>query len=281
MRKKVLFLICLLFLCLSLTFLNAEINASVIDNDNLELGNPSGATEDITHSTNYLIVRPQYDLSYNDTNHEPNWASWHVNSSDLGPSDRQDDFRPDTTLPATWYEVAPKDYKNSGFDKGHLCPSADRTTTVEVNSTTFLMSNMIPQAPHNNEITWSKLEDYCRKLVSAGNELYIIAGGHGSGGTGSKGYSTSIGNHIVVPAKTWKIIVVLPNGNDDLHRITPTTRVIAVIMPNDQTCSQKKWWDYRVSINEIQTLTGYNFLSALPVDIQNKIESKVDDGPTK
>lgn len=95
----------------------------------------------------------------------------------------------------------------------------------------------MPQAPNNNRITWENLESYCRKLVSEGNELYIIAGPLGSGGTGSNGgvtYSLA-GGKITVPASTWKIVVVLPDGENDLSRVNSSTRVIAVQMPNSQS----------------------------------------------
>ncbi|MBM7653848.1 DNA/RNA endonuclease G (NUC1) [Neobacillus cucumis] len=161
-----------------------------------------------------------------------------------------------------------------------MTPSGDRTSSVANNSATFLMTNMIPQAPNNNEVTWESLESYSRTLVSAGNELYIMSGGYGSGGTGSNGFKTTVGNGVVVPAKTWKVIVVLPNGNNDISRITTSTRVIAVLMPNDQTTSSHPWSYYRVSVDTIEFLTGYDFLSSVPANIQSTIEANVDNGPT-
>lgn len=250
------------------------------DDDNMALGNPSGATSDIANSNNYLMIKPQYVFSYNNSKHEPNWTSWHLSSADLGSTPRQDDFRPDTTLPAGWYEVTATEYSGSGFDRGHMTPSGDRTSSVANNSATFLMDNMLPQAPNNNEITWANLESYARSLVTSGNELYIISGGYGSGGTGSNGYRTTVGNGVVVPSKLWKIIVVLPNGNNDISRITTSTRVISVLMPNDQTVSSQPWGNYRVSVDDIEALTGYDFLSSVPSSIQNVIEARVDNGPT-
>ncbi|HBP66423.1 MAG TPA: DNA/RNA non-specific endonuclease [Desulfosporosinus sp.] len=250
------------------------------DNDNMLLGNASGATSDTSNSNNYLMIEPQYDFSYNNSKHETNWTSWHLCSDDIGSTPRQDDFRPDTTLPSGWYEVTANEFSGTGFDRGHMCDSGDRTSSVANNQATFLMDNMIPQAPKNNEVTWESLESYCRTLVSQGNELYITSGGYGSGGTGSNGYMTTVGNGVVVPSKTWKVIVVLPNGNNDISRITTSTRVISVLMPNDQTCSSQPWGNYRVSVANIESLVGYNFLSSVPTSIQNVIETSVDNGPT-
>src|SRR4029453_13965101 len=97
----------------------------------------------------------------------------------LGDAPRQNDFRPDSTLPLGWYQVQAKDYAGSGFDRGHMSPSGDRTVTISANSATFLMTNMIPQLPASNQGPWARLEGYCRSLVSLGNELYIVSGGQG------------------------------------------------------------------------------------------------------
>ena len=250
----------------------SQTNPGTITDKNLAMGNPSKAKSDTTLSDNYLIIKSQYALSYNNLSHIPNWVSWHVDSQNLGTKDRQNDLRADTTLPASWYQVTPADYKNTGFDKGHQCPSGDRTSSIPDNSATFLMTNMIPQAPKNNEVTWKDLEDYSRSLVARGNELYIICGVYGLVGTGKKGAASSIGHGVAVPAKTWKIIVVLPENS----KVTKTTRVITVLMPNTQDCSKQPWTSYRVSVDTIEKLTGYDFLSNIPVDIQKVIEAKVD-----
>nr|GFB80950.1 hypothetical protein [Tanacetum cinerariifolium] len=170
-------------------------------NDNLALGNPSGAVANTTSPMNYLLVKPQYTVGYNRDQGKPIWVSWHLGQTDLGSATRQDDFRADESLPSGWYQVKMSDYSSSGFDRGHNCPSADRTATVADNSATFLMSNMMPQAPNNNQQTWGNLEDYCRTLVRAGNELYIVCGSYGRGGTGSAGYQTTIASgRVTVPS---------------------------------------------------------------------------------
>jgi endonuclease G len=221
--------------------------------EHLTLGNPSNAVTDINTPSNYLLVKSQYVLSYHRDRGTPNWVSWRLASSWLGSTARQDDFRPDNTLPAGWYQVSNTDYTGSGFDRGHLCPSADRTATVTDNSSTFLMTNMMPQSPDNNQGPWANLENYCRTLVSQGNELYIIAGSYGTGGTGSAGTKTTIANgKVTVPSRTWKVIVVLPNGDNDAARVSTTTRVIAVDMPNTQGIRTNNWGNYRVSVDAIE-----------------------------
>lgn len=251
-----------------------------VEDGNMAFGNPSGAIASILSPDNNLMVKPQYAMAYSNSKLTPIWTSWHVTSSDLGSTPRQDDFRPDTTLPSSWYHCVASEYSGSGFDRGHMCPSADRTSSVANNSATFLMTNMIPQAPNNNQITWANLENYTRSLVNAGNEVYIISGPYGQGGTGSNGARSTVGNGVVVPSKTWKIILVLPQGSNDLSRVTTATRVIAVLMPNDQTCNTLPWGSYRVSVDSLETLTGFDFFSLIPSSIQSAIESRVDNGPT-
>jgi endonuclease G, mitochondrial len=241
----------------------------------LALGNPSKATPDGKNPDNYLMVKPQYALSYNRSKGIPNWVSWYVDSSWLGKVDRQNDFRPDKVLPAGWYRVTPTDYTGGGFDRGHVCPSADRQNTEENNSATFFMTNMVPQSPDNNQGPWEKLEAYCRRLVEKDIELYIIAGQYGVGGTGSNGPRNDLKGKVTVPAHTWKVVVVLPEGEKDLSRININTRVIAIDIPNVQGIKEDYWTKYSTSVDAIEKATGYDLLSNVPKAVQDALEAKV------
>jgi endonuclease G len=247
------------------------------DNDNLLMGNPSNAAPTTDSFNNYLMVKPYYDLSYSSTRGTPNWVSWHLSASDLGSASRQDDYRGDPLVPMQWYEVQGTDYSGSGFDRGHNCPSGDRTVNDSVNSATYYMTNMIPQAPNNNENTWANMEDYIRTYITQGYEAYIIMGSYGVGGTGDDGYVTIFDNgHVKVPSFVYKIVVLLPNGNNDLSRVNSSTRVITVDTPNSNDISSD-WETYRTSIYFIEGATGYHFLSNLPDSVQLAIKPKVDN----
>lgn len=248
--------------------------------DNMALGNPSNAST--REEANYLMVKPQYTLSYNRTRSTANWVSWHLSAAWKGPVQRSDNFRPDNSLPNNWYKVQSSDYLNSGFDRGHLCPSDDRDASVEDNEATFLLTNIVPQAPNNNRGAWADLEAYCRKIAEAGNELYIVAGVYGKAGIGSNGgKSFTLDNgKIVVPESLWKVIVILPVGANDVSRVNEQTRVIAVNIPNKQTILDTKWGEYRLSVSDLEKITGYDFLSNVPSTIQKTLESRMDDGPT-
>ncbi|HKU74505.1 MAG TPA: DNA/RNA non-specific endonuclease [Pyrinomonadaceae bacterium] len=237
--------------------------------EHLTMGNPSNAVTNVAQPNNYLMEKPQFAMSYSRDNGGPNWVSWHLDNSWLGSTPRQDDFRADTTLPTGWYRVQATDYSGSGFDRGHMCPSADRTVTVTANSATFLMTNMIPQLPANNQGVWANLESYSRTLVSQGNELYIISGG--------QGLQYFIANgHVAVPAQTWKVIVVLPVGSNDVSRVTTSTRTIAVVVPNSGSINSD-WRTYRVSVDQVEAITGFDFFSNVNSGIQAVIEGQVDN----
>ena len=198
------------------------------------------------------LIRKGFTLVYNDTLKRPRMAMWALSKHDLVKnSDRQNDFRPDKDLPTGFYQVTPNDYAETGFDKGHYCNSADRVSSVEMNQETFLMSNMMPQAPHNNRITWEHLEEYCRELVEKnGVVLSIIAGAYGEGGTGAKGYYTKIGHGISVPAYTFKIVkIITPNAK-------PT--FIIVSMPNTQDI-HSDWKEYITSKEELERNSRLDF----------------------
>jgi endonuclease G len=151
--------------------LPASVNAQESVSIHLTLGNPSDATDNVTNKDNFLMVKPQFVLSYNDSKGGPNWASWHLQKSDIGKVERGD-FHPDTKLPPGFTRITKADYLNSGFDRGHVVNSKDRTKNVTNNNATFHMTNILPQAPGNNQGPWVKLENFERSLAIAGNEVY-------------------------------------------------------------------------------------------------------------
>jgi endonuclease G len=249
------------------------------DNSNLLMGNPTSATTAIAMADNYLIDQGYYVESYNSTKGEPNWVSWHLDASNITSSTgRQNDFAAFNGLPAGFFEVQSTAFSGSGFDRGHNCPSGDRTSSVNANDATFLMTNMIPQAPQNNEQTWANLEEYIRTQVSAGNEAYIIMGSYGTGGTGSISTANSVdATHVNVPSNVWKVAVILPVGNGDISRITATTRVIAVNTPNINSINSD-WTQYITTVSAIEAASNVSLLTALPANVRMALESVKDSG---
>lgn len=256
------------------------------ENDPLFFGNPSDAVADLNSDTNYLMIKDQYTVSYNNELLIPNWVAWHLTKADMGDSDRMDDFRPDPDLPDDWYAVKKADYQYNtyGYDRGHVCPSADRTATKNDNSMTFLMTNMMPQSPDNNRVIWMHFENFERELVAQGNEVYIIAGPYGKGGTGATQYYEEIEikmkdgsiRNMRVPSYTWKVLIAIPQGKDDLSRVSDKAIAIAINVPNQMGIAKNGDWEqYLCSIDEIEKITGYDFFELLPDDVEAALESAV------
>ncbi|HEY8183272.1 MAG TPA: Ig-like domain-containing protein [Thermoanaerobaculia bacterium] len=242
----------------------------------LTMGNPTNALADVTTPNNYLMEKPTYSLSYNRDMGRPNWVSWHLDSSWYGSLARTDRFRPDPAIPPSWYRVQDFDFTFSGFDRGHMTPNADRDNQnrIPINQETYLMTNMIAQAHDNNSGPWGGFEAYLRTLVNAGDkELYIVSGPTGVGGTGTNGFVTTLANgHVTVPSSTWKVALLLPKGDNDVTRVTASTRTIAIVIPNVTGIINNDWSQYLITVRQVETLTGYNFFSNVPQLIQNCIE---------
>ncbi|HVT05739.1 MAG TPA: DNA/RNA non-specific endonuclease [Thermoanaerobaculia bacterium] len=245
----------------------------------LTMGNPSAAVADVNLPNNYLMEKPEMAISYNRDKGTPNWVSWHLTDEWIGTLTRVDTFRPDPAVPSNWYRVLGSDYFASGFDRGHMTPNADRDkeTSIPINQATFLMSNMVPQAPDNNQGPWAAMESELRTLLPA-NELYIVSGPYGVGGTGSSGPASTIARgNVTVPASTWKVVLVLPKASgDDVSRVTASTRTIAVVMPNTQGIRNNDWHGYIVSVDQVESLTGYDFFPNVPDAIENSIEAGIN-----
>ena len=234
------------------------------NNVNVALGIPV----DKDSTDDYLILRTQYVLSYNPYRNAANWVSWNLDSSWYGDTPRYSrSFITDTSLPDSCYKVKHSDYTNSGYDRGHMVRSEERTRTVDDNKATFLLTNILPQHPDLNRGIWLKLENYCEDLCKKEKkELFVIAGGvfH---------TENRVKNAVAIPDSCFKIIVVLNNG-ESIESITDSTAVIAVMMPNIAGVRNEQWQKYVTTIRRIENSSGYDFLSNLSGELQDIIENR-------
>jgi endonuclease G len=204
----------------------------------LSVGVPNISGASSASTTNYLSVKRGYVMSYNGVEGRANWVGWTLRASDVGLVDRTNRFIQDESFPRGFKIVDEKDYSHSGYDRGHLCNSEDRTAAQYLNEETFLMSNMIPQTPELNRGPYKMLEEYCRKLaVKRGFQLLIY-----SGGIGSKG---RLGSGVIVPAYCWKVVY------------TPD-RIWCILFPNERGLN-KNWQTYSVSLETLEKMTGFRF----------------------
>ncbi len=251
----------------------ASASAYIITSYQMVLGNPSSAG---TSASNYLIQRPQYALGYVSANGIPRWVAWSLTSGDQGSGRYDGNFITDTSLPAGMKRVTHSDYTNSGYDRGHMCPNADRNVTLSDCTQTFILTNIQPQTPDNNQGIWASFETYCRNLTnSTGREVLIMSGGYGSKGT--------IGANVVtVPSYNWKIAILVPTGSGSpVTRINANpsgTRVIALRVPNISGIRSTPWTNYLTTASSLQSSTGLSFFTALTSTARTTLLNDLDNG---
>lgn len=233
-----------------------------------------GVPTDADPSDDFLMDKRVYVTSYNARLRVANWVAWKLEYSDLGRAKRKNKFEADDALPLGTPKVQSSDYARSGYDRGHLCPSGDRTASPEDNAATFLMTNMQPQLHELNDGPWRELEEHERELTQKGRkELFIVAGGIFGASPETIGHS-----QVAVPDASFKVIAVLAPGQG-AGDVSLTTPVIAAIMPNRSGVSQKRWQSYVVSIDDVERATGYDYLSKVAPGIQQVIEARASASP--
>jgi len=238
----------------------------------MQLGNPSGAIADPNNHDHYLVQRTVEAFDYSDNLGEPTWVSWDLTAADVGSVTRSTSFYTDTNLPSGFYEVKDADYTHSGYDRGHMCPSDDRTDTTNDNKMVFFMSNIVPQTDDLNTGPWEALETLCRSFTTSNYEVLILSGPYHFGGS-----KINTNGPVYIPDYTWKIVLpVAPGTGSVISRITTSQRVIAVKMPNINGIHAVKWTNYLTTVNQIQSDTGYTFLTALSPAIADVLRAKVD-----
>ena len=236
----------------------------------MALGNPTEASPDALNRTDYLLSRSQYAISYNDDTRQANWVSWSYTTTDSGATDRTDAWSIETDLPAGYLRIGTATF-GTGWDRGHMTPSADRTLTYADNAITFRMSNMIPQASRNNQGLWGNFEAYCRTMAADGSEILIISGP-------SEFSGATIANGMAISASVWKIAVKVPAGNGTAaSRMTTGCRVIALLTPN-LNIDLGGWQNYITSVEDIEAMTGFDFFSDIDPSVATYLKNLVDTG---
>lgn len=228
-------------------------------------------------SNDYIVRRAQYVLSYNYQKGTPNWVAYDLNATDItAGQDRCNCFTFDPTLPSSFTHLTTADYTGAGgyagygIDRGHMVRSFDRTSGALDNAYTFYLDNVVPQASDLNQGPWANMENYLGDLAQNQNkEVYVYAGPAGNVGT-VKGEGK-----ITIPAYTWKIALILPRGLglSAVHDYRDV-QVVAAVMPNVAGVRNVNWQtDYVVTVDSIEHLTGYQFLTALPSDVRRALET--------
>lgn len=229
-------------------------------------GNSSGASPDPSNRDNYLLTDEASTLSYNASKGTLNWVVWKTTRADLGDRLERPDFRSDTRLPAGFRRIEYYDYSGSGYDRGHIVPSADRFGSRQMNEKTFVMTNIVPQTDDLNQYPWNEFESYVRSQVRSGSDAYQIAGVYGDQGR--------LKGKITVPSNCWKIVLFVRSGR--APAVDTRSRIVAVDMPNKKGIANVSWQRYRTSVRAIEQQTGLDLFAALPKDVQDNIETRIE-----
>ena len=213
-------------------------------------------------TTGQVIKHNYYALSYSEEHEQAEWVAYVLTKDELYiPNvERGSNFRPDPRVRKA--SASTRDYKGSGYDRGHLVPAADMAFNEQAMSETFYMSNMSPQISNFNGGVWRELEETVRDWAKKNNRLYIA-----TGPVLTQGIREKIGgNEVSVPDLFYKVILDI----DD-----PEDKAIGFIIPNE--ISTKELWAYAVSVDKVEALTGIDFFSGLVEDdLEEELERQFD-----
>ena len=257
----------------------ADTPSGVAFQNHVEFGTPSDATPADEH----LIVRDEYALSYNAARGGANWVAWNLDGSHIGSAPRCECYTPDPARPAGSYGVVNFDYTGSGYSRGHVTQSFNRTVTLPDNAATYYTSNILPMSNANNSGPWGDFESYTTNRARNENaEVYIVAGGQYA----DAAPTLKDAGRVAIPSWTWKVAVfvdrdetladVLTRGDAEIVAIRTPNRLEAGVDGSVVGIS-RQWEDYVVEVDEIEAWIGYDLLALLPDAIEAIVESGFDE----
>ena len=209
-------------------------------------------------TTGQIIVHQNYTLSYNEKYEQAEWVFYKLKIQTANQSFKRPYFILDPKVKTKSADY--KNYKNSGYDKGHLCPAADMKFSKDAFDDTFYTSNISPQKSEFNGGIWNRLENKTRYWAEKNNGLYVV-----TGGVLKAGLKTIGKEKVAVPDQFYKILLQENNGK---------YKMIAFLMPNQM--SDRPLYEYVVSVDEIEKITGIDFFPVLPDAIENELEKSSD-----
>ena len=207
-----------------------------------------------------IIIHTGYTVSYNSEWKIPNWVAYELTAEEVeGVTPRAKHFVPDPEVP--YGESATNDdYRNSGWDRGHMAPASDMKWSELAMKESFYFSNVCPQNRNLNAGVWKNLEEQVRSLAMQKGNIYIVCGP-----IVSKQPQTIGNNKVAIPDAFFKVLLQNDNGEWE---------AIAFMFANES--GRKPLSTYAMSVEEMQVITGIDFFPALPDSIEAVIESRVD-----
>ena len=209
-----------------------------------------------TSTTNVVYNRKGFSFSYSEAHEQSEWVAYELTDKDMVATNyNRPYFNQDpivATASADW-----RNFKSSGYDRGHLCPAGDRKSSKELYDETFFTSNIAPQIPSFNNGVWNRLEQKTRYWATKYNGLYVITGGV------LKGEMKTIGKEkVAVPNFFYKILMTKDR-----------TKMIGFLVPHEP--SKAPLYSFVFTVDEIEKLIGIDFFPGLEDAIENKLEAEV------
>ena len=207
-----------------------------------------------------LVLHTGFSLVYNETHEQADWVAYELTRDEVyGIYDRADNFRADPSISTGSASLA--DYRNSGYDRGHLIPAADLKWSTEALSDSFYLSNMSPQQPEFNRGIWSKLEAVVRQFAATEGSVHVVTGPVLADGP----YERIGDNGVSIPKFYFKVV---------LDYQEPILKAIGFILPN--AGSNQPLSSFATSVDRVEHITGLDFFPQLPDDLERQLEARFD-----
>ncbi|MDB9720362.1 DNA/RNA non-specific endonuclease [Winogradskyella sp.] len=236
-------------------YINSEEGAVIIENGK-EVKSDTNLYFLPTSTTSQIVHHNNYSLSYSEPHEQAEWVAYELKAAHLSATNhKRPYFEIDKAVKsgaAHW-----RNYKKSGYDRGHLCPAGDRRFTKEAHDETFLTSNISPQEHQFNAGIWNRLEQKVRYWAKKNDGVFVV-----TGGVLKNGLKTIGDESVSVPDQFYKVI--LDNNNGKI-------KVLAFLMNHKD--SDLPLYKFVVSIDEVEALTGIDFFPELDDTIENKLEA--------
>ena len=205
-----------------------------------------------------VIHRTGYTLAYDAKTRTPQWVAWELTKKETqGTVERSNDFQPDPDVKGA--KVVTKDYSHSGYDRGHMAPAADMKWSKKAMKESFYMSNICPQDHNLNTSDWSELENKSRQWARRYGKVYIVCGPIYNGKR-----NEYIGDHRVkVPDAFFKVVL-----------INEKKKQCAMGFYFENEAGERKLQEYLVPVDRLEQLTGMDFFSALPDNLEDRLEAE-------
>lgn len=206
-------------------------------------------------TTGQIVHHDYYSLSYSEADEQAEWVAYELKKSHLVNADfKRPYFEVDTkvkTKSAHW-----RNYKKSGYDRGHLCPAGDREFSKAAYNETFLTSNISPQRHDFNAGVWNRLEQQVRYWAKKYDGVFVVTGGILKDKMGAIGTED-----VTIPESFYKIVYDQSGGE---------IKMIAFLMNHNE--SKKSLETFVTSVDEIERLTGIDFFPELEDSLEQYLE---------